>query len=98
MLRIYIFQGKFYTYFQHISTFPAMKLSYNLHTVHVQQAPHRNIHRHIFPALFDGDISDLEAILFFLPARMGGLGIHDPFELCVVNFLPGQGYCYIWCS
>ena len=24
--------------------------------------------------------------MFFLPARMGGLGIHDPIDLCDVNF------------
>ena len=40
--------------------------------------------------MFDGDISDLEAALFFLPARMGGLGIHDPVELCDVDFTSSQ--------
>ena len=24
--------------------------------------------------------------MFFLPARMGGLGIHDPVDLCDVDF------------
>ena len=40
----------------------------------------------LFPALFDSDVSELETSLFFLPARMGGLGICDPPELCDVDF------------
>ena len=40
--------------------------------------------------MFDGDISDLEAALFFLLARMGGLGIRDPVELCDVDFTSSQ--------
>ena len=52
--------------------------------------------RQFVPALFDGDISDSEAALFFLPARMGGLGIRDPTELGDVDyFFPGRGYYYI---
>ena len=43
-----------------------------------------------FPVLLDGDISYLEAALFFLLARMGGLGIRDPVELCDVDFTPSQ--------
>ena len=39
-----------------------------------------------FLALFDSDVSELETSLFFLPARMGGLGICDPIELCDVDF------------
>ena len=35
-------------------------------------------------------ISDLEIALFFLPARMGGLGVHDPVELCDVDFTSSQ--------
>ena len=36
----------------------------------------------------DSDVSELETSSFFLPARIGGLGIHDPTELCDVNFGP----------
>ena len=55
----------------------------------VLQQLHDAIVTVFFPTLFDGDISDLEVILF-LPAKMGGLGIHDPVELCDVDFTSSQ--------
>ena len=50
------------------------------------QRLHDAIVTDFFPAVFDGEISDLEASLFFLPARMGGLGICSPVDLCDIDF------------
>ena len=33
-----------------------------------------------YPALFEGDLSDAECILFSLPTRFAGLGINNPTE------------------
>ena len=45
------------------------------------QRLHDAIVTNFFPALFDSDVSELETSMFFLSARMGGLGIHDPIDL-----------------
>ena len=50
------------------------------------QRLHDAIVTNFFPALFDSDVSELETSMFFLPARMGGLGIRDPIDLCDVDF------------
>ena len=44
------------------------------------QQLHDAIVINFFPALFDSDVSELKTSLFFLPARMGGLGIRDPIK------------------
>ena len=78
------------------AAFTAMVKSLQFEWSHVQkvvcncgpvlQQLHYTIGTSFFPALFDSDVSELETSLFFLPARMGGLGICDPTELCDVDF------------
>ena len=78
------------------AAFAAMAKSLQFEWSHVQkvirrcgpmlQQLHDAIVTKFFPALFDSDVSELETSLFFLPARMGGLGIRDPIELCDVDF------------
>ena len=53
------------------------------------QQLHDAIVSNFFPALFDSDVSWMETSMFFLPARMGELGIHDPIDLCDVDFRDG---------
>ena len=47
------------------------------------QQLHNAIVTNFFPALFDSGVFELETSLFFLPVRMGGLGIHDQL-ICVI--------------
>ena len=78
------------------AAFAAMAKSLQFEWSHVQkvvrncgpmlQRLHDAIVTNFFPALFDSDVSELETSMFFLPARMEGLGIRDPIDLCDVDF------------
>ena len=78
------------------AAFDAMAKSLQFEWSHVQkvvrncgpmlQRLHDAIVTNFFPAIFDSDVSELETSMFFLPARMGGLGIRDPIDLCDADF------------
>ena len=52
-----------------------------------------DISQNILPPVFHCDISNAQKQLFTLPATMGGLGIHDPIELCEFSYVTSRKGC-----